>query len=52
MTECDRFLDALSSDRLEAAHRAHAGGCPVCGPLLPGEAAADAAPPPPSLEEV
>jgi hypothetical protein len=52
MSECDRFLDALSSDRLEQAHRTHARGCPICGPLLPGEAAVDAVPPPPSLEAV
>ena len=35
MTDCDRFLDALASDRLEAADRAHAAGCPLCRPLLP-----------------
>jgi len=51
MSDCDRFLEALSSDRLDAAARAHAASCPVCRPLLPGEA------PPPAgstatLEEV
>lgn len=53
MTECDRFLDALASDRLEPAHRAHAQGCPACGPLLPEEWSA--APTPataPSLDAV
>ena len=49
MSDCDRFLDALASDRLEPAHRAHAEGCAVCGPLLPLEASAASAPPP-SLE--
>jgi hypothetical protein len=35
MTDCDRFLEALASDRLDQASRDHARGCAVCGPLLP-----------------
>ena len=35
MNECDRFLEAVASDRLDEAARAHARGCAVCGPLLP-----------------
>ena len=34
MSDCDRFLDALASDRLDDAARNHARGCPVCSPLL------------------
>ena len=37
MSDCDRFLDALASDRLDDAAREHARGCALCGPLLPGE---------------
>ena len=37
MSDCDRFLESLVSDRLDEASRAHAASCPVCGPLLPGE---------------
>jgi len=37
MSECDRFLEALVSDGLDEASRAHAAGCRVCGPLLPRE---------------
>lgn len=49
MSDCDRFLDALVSDRLEPAHRAHAQSCAVCGPLMPREPSAAPAPVP-SLE--
>ena len=35
MTDCDRFVESLASDRLGPADRAHALGCPVCGSLLP-----------------
>ena len=51
MSECDRFLEALASDRLDDSAREHARGCPVCGPLLPGERPPDAAPGP-TLEAV
>lgn len=51
MSDCDRFLDALASDRLDAADRAHARGCAVCGPLLP-EDGPQAPPPDPSLDAV
>lgn len=37
MSDCDRFLEALASDQLLPEHAAHARGCDVCGPLLPGE---------------
>jgi len=37
MSDCDRFLEALSSDDLDAGHRAHARTCPVCRLLLPVE---------------
>jgi len=43
MSECDRFFEALVSDRLDDAARAHAASCPVCRPLRPGEAAPDPA---------
>ena len=46
MSECDRFLEALVSDRLDDLAREHARGCPVCGPLLPAERTAEAAPGP------
>ena len=51
MSDCDRFLDALASDRLDDAARAHAAGCPICGPLLPVEQP-QASPPTPSLEAI
>lgn len=51
MNECDAFLDALASDRLEAAHRTHARTCPVCAPLLP-EASGAVSPAALSLDEV
>jgi len=38
MSDCDRFLETLASDQLDEAARTHAAGCPVCRPLLPGEA--------------
>jgi hypothetical protein len=38
MSDCDRFLEALSSDQLDPAARTHAASCPVCRPLLPAEA--------------
>ena len=34
MSDCDRFLDALASDRLDDGAREHARGCRDCGPLL------------------
>jgi len=37
MSDCDRFLESLVSDRLDEASRAHAASCPLCGPLLPRE---------------
>jgi hypothetical protein len=37
MNDCDRFLEALASDRLDDASRSHARGCAACGPLLPEE---------------
>src|SRR5678815_5383372 len=43
MSDCDRFFEALVSDRLDAAARAHAASCPLCGPLQPGEAAPERA---------
>ena len=51
MSDCDRFLDALASDRLDEASRAHAGNCAVCGPLLPDEPP-DGFTAPPSLEAI
>ena len=42
MSDCDRFLEALASDQLDEALRTHAATCPICGPLLPGEAPPDA----------
>ena len=41
MSACDRFFEALASDRLDESTRAHAAGCAICRPLLPGEAPAD-----------
>ncbi len=51
MSDCDRFLEALTSDQLGAELRSHAQGCDNCRPLLPDEAAPPAVPPP-SLEAV
>jgi hypothetical protein len=51
MSDCDRFLEALASDRLDPDNRAHARGCPVCGPLLPVDGSGTL-PPGPSLEAV
>ena len=51
MSDCDRFLEALASDRLESDHRTHAQGCATCRLLLPldgGEAPATG----PALEAV
>lgn len=42
MSDCDRFLEMLASDRLDEGARAHAASCPVCGPLLPRETPPDA----------
>ncbi|RPH72311.1 MAG: DUF1109 family protein [Myxococcaceae bacterium] len=52
MTDCDRFLETLASDRLDEAARDHARGCAVCGPLLPEQPPAVAGTPAPSLEAV
>jgi len=52
MTECDRFLEALASDRLDDSAREHARSCPVCGPLLPGEPPASDISPSAALEAV
>jgi len=35
MTDCDRFFESLTSDRLEPTDRVHAQSCARCGPLLP-----------------
>jgi len=51
MSECDRFLEALASDRLDDSSRGHARGCPVCRPLLPSERPPEAVPGP-TLEAV
>jgi hypothetical protein len=51
MSECDRFLEALASDRLDDSSRGHARDCPVCRPLLPGERPPEAVPGP-TLEAV
>ena len=51
MSECDRFFEALASDRLDDSAREHARGCQVCGPLLPGDRPPDS-PPGPTLEAV
>jgi hypothetical protein len=50
MSDCDRFLDALTSDRLDDQARAHARGCVLCGPMLPEQV--QAAAPPPFLEGI
>jgi len=42
MSDCDRFLEALASDQLDDAARAHAASCPICRPLLPGDTPPDA----------
>jgi hypothetical protein len=42
MSDCDRFLEALGSDQLDDAARAHAASCPICRPLLPVDAPPDA----------
>jgi hypothetical protein len=44
VNDCDRFLEALASDRLDDASRTHARGCADCGPLLPAEAPDEGAP--------
>jgi len=44
VNDCDRFLEALASDLLDDASRAHARGCARCGPLLPVESPDDGAP--------
>ena len=41
MSDCDRFLEVLASDRLDEGARARAASCPVCGPLLPRETPPD-----------
>src|SRR5262249_33562450 len=51
MSECDRFFEALASDRLDDSAREHARGCQVCSPLLPGDRPPDS-PPGPTLEAV
>jgi hypothetical protein len=51
VNDCDRFLEALASDRLDDASRAHARVCADCGPLLPAESPDDGAPAA-SLEQV
>jgi hypothetical protein len=51
MTDCDRFFEALASDRLQPQDRAHAQGCTVCGPLLPEDRPVESAPTP-SLDSV
>ena len=43
MSDCDRFLEALASDQLDEAARAHAASCPICRPLLPDDPPPDAA---------
>jgi hypothetical protein len=44
MNDCERFLEALASDRLDDASRAHARACADCGPLLPVEPSDEGAP--------
>lgn len=51
MSDCDRFLEALTSDGIGPELRGHARGCDTCRPLLPDEATPPAVPPP-SLEAV
>jgi hypothetical protein len=51
VNDCDRFLEALASDQLDEASRAHARGCADCRPLLPAESPDDGATPA-SLEPV
>jgi hypothetical protein len=51
MSECDRFLEALASDRLNDSAREHARSCSVCGPLLPAERPPEATTGP-TLDEV